>query len=194
VNISFIDLHTNARTTCPIVPDFEIERPQGFAEVGLLGGPPQIQATARGARKWSSQLELWGADGFAFFENFLEPAFGAKTGRPHVVQVAWGNRSRDSFQGVPFGQPPTTYEFGGDNLFAVSFELVLVEVINVRAREVSSEGRLVSSSFESAYIAKKGDTLGSVARAKHILPAVLAAANDYPDFELKVGQKIVIPR
>lgn len=195
--MTWFDLSSGQRSRFPVLPDdgsMTVEQPQSLAVFPVLGGYPQIQVAALGARQLTLPLTLWGPEGEAFFNGFVLPAYGLANGRPRLIQVSWGPSSRQSFTGRAVGLPPTRMELGEGSIFAYELEVVLVEFRNTRPSLVNVKtGQLASPPLQS-YTVRQGDTLQSIARRFGVRLEALAAANNNPPMSPPPGTKLTIPK
>jgi hypothetical protein len=196
------NLTTNQTVQFPAFPLGQtLEREQGYAVFAVLGGEPQIQITAAKERKLTLELDLWGEEGAAFYENVVYPAYGFGKGfKPDLIRIAWGSSSQQIFEGYPIGQAPTKFEleqFGRSKalqVFAYTFDLTLVGVGNSKPLGINTNTGNLTTPTQANHVVKNGETLQSIAKLYNVNMQDLAKANGYPAQRPAVGTRLVIPR
>ena len=198
--MSIFDLTTGAKTQLPMLPasgSFSIEQGQASQINPILGAYPNIQIGAVNARIFKTQLDLWGPEGAAFYNEFILPSYGLEEGLPHLLQIAWGTTADAAFTGRPIGMPPTEFQMGGNTgeIFARVFELTLTEINNAAPRVVSvATGQVVSSGSRS-YQTAAGDDLFLIAQRNNTTVEKIAALNGgNPAFVPPPGTRLILPR
>jgi hypothetical protein len=198
MRLKFRDFTTGAFADCPVLPKtYTRERGQSLGVFAVLGSYPIAQIGATDLEKWSCDLELYGEQGLKFWRDFLEPSLGGFPAyRPHKMQVAWGESSRNAFSGYAVGLPSTEFAFGValENLGSISLSYELVKIQNQALTTLDKKTNQPVQGLTTTYRTKAGETLGSIARKFGVTLSALADANGgNPPLALTPGTKLIIP-
>lgn len=198
MKLKFRDFTKSVFADCPVLPaGFNRERGQSLGVYAVLGSYPIAQIGASDLERWSCDLELYGEAGLLFWRDFLEPSLGDYPAyRPHKMQVAWGESSRQAFSGYAVGLPSTLFAFGValENLGSISLTYELHKIQNQALSTLDTKTNRPVQGTTFTYMTKAGETLGSIAKKFGVTLSSLADANGgNPPLVLSPGTKLIIP-
>jgi LysM repeat protein len=185
------------RATLPNYPVDNIWRPsreRAKEEFKILGGQPIQHWGAVGAEKLSLELSFSNSKGISIYENLILPSYGSADEQPHLILIAWGNSSEDTFTGRPESIPEhdVTRVAGQITNARIMFELT-ADTRQV-TRVVNTAGNVVNAAPKTVHTVKTNETLGTIASKYGITVDTLSLANPGQPWRPPAGTRLVIPR
>jgi LysM repeat protein len=177
----------------PVENLWKTSRDRAGEEFKLLGGKPVQHWGAVGAERLMLDLQFSDNKGISIYQNVILPSFGDADEEPHLMLIAWGSGTDDTFTGrpAPYENHEVTRVGGKITMVVIGYELV--EDSRQVTRVANAAGQVVAVP-DRTHIVKPNETMGSIAKLYNVTLDALFLANTGQPWRPVPGTRLVIPR
>ena len=182
-------------STFPNYPEgglWKVSRERDSQVFSILGSKPVIHFGGVKPKTLSLPLVFTSFKAISIYENVILPSYGSEDEPPHLVLIAWGKSSRDTFTGRPITLDSHDVTRVKGVIVHAQLDYMLTEDSRERTRVVDTTGKVISGK-NRVHTVRGMQSLGSISALYNVKIDALALLNNNPPWYPESGTTLFIP-